>query len=484
VRLWEHERSSLLAKINNAVAEFDNTIERLRREKFKQDSDLKTADLRVLTLFQELQLLKSFEDKENALFGNLNKFRAAKSQVVTECADFERQLARKLAEIKLWKEKDVQVLTEFQQAVGGEKHGEKSEHYHQLFKIFKKKLKRGKKKVRDDDDEGDSDDDEEGGSEEGSGDESDSNAEDDDQCPPGCETSVYEKVLELRERRLEQEEILTDFVKMSKELERSYNRSQENERKINSDLQRTEDEIEQFQTQKQRALNSIRVTIPLKLHQLKYLVNGRLPEDISNALIFTSTGLDKLRERIVFLGNQKLALREQFKQRKKEHKALKKELKDKKLQIDEEKKKCEDVQMLKFGQIIDMSILEKVKEDESAKVLRDRLQALEASSVQRVSEWDQKIQGARDELARITQENTQWLERVAQLTKAQYDLEHQLNATTKNVHIADTRPSDEKENSERRQLLGLVQVQEREIDALKAEIHVLRRKGGHVYTPQ
>ncbi len=42
---------------------------------------------------------------------------------------------------------------------------------------------------------------------------------------------------------------------------------------------------------------------------------------------------------------------------------------------------------------------------------------------------------------------------------------------------------DEKSDNDRRQLLQLVHIQEKEIDALKAEIHVLRRKGGHVYTP-
>ncbi len=38
----------------------------------------------------------------------------------------------------------------------------------------------------------------------------------------------------------------------------------------------------------------------------------------------------------------------------------------------------------------------------------------------------------------MTEENTQWLDRVAKLTKAQYDLEDQLNTTTKNVHVSDS----------------------------------------------
>ena len=83
----------------------------------------------------------------------------------------------------------------------------------------------------------------------------------------------------------------------------------------------------------------------------------------------------------------------------------------------------------------------------------------------------------------MCQLNTQLLERVAALTEQQYSLEDQLNTTTKNVHVTDSSPVDEKSESERAQLLQLVQIQEKEIDVLKAEIHVLRRKGGQIYTP-
>ncbi len=122
------------------------------------------------------------------------------------------------------------------------------------------------------------------------------------------------------------------------------------------------------------------------------------------------------------------------------------------------------------------------EEDEGAAALRQKLLELEQMSTQKLAEWDRKIASAKDELAAITQQNTRWLERVAKLTQAQYQLEYQLNRTTKSVHVADASPVDEKAEIERKQLLQLVQVQENEIDALKAEIHVLRRKGGHVYS--
>jgi len=494
-KLAAHERVSLLERMSFALHSFDGAVRKLRREKFKLDADLKSTDLKLLTLYQELHLLKAFEEKENTLFSKLSKARAAKAAVVSEMADCEKQLSHKLSEIKAWQEKDKQVLSDFNLVVGGEK----SEFYSALLKIFKKKVKRNKKggagggagggAARGDDldnDDGD-DSDADGGnsSSDGSGsDDSDSDDSDDDSCPLHLDSAIYEKVLELREKRLEQEEILSDFNRSVSELNKAYERLGGRERLIDKELSSTESDIEAFQSEKQRALNQIDVCLPLKLHQLKFLTpQGGLPKDISSALIFTSSGLTRLQRRILELSSEKSALQRQFKDLKKQHRVLLRELAARREEIAVEKAKCEDVQMLKFGQIIDLHILEKVGVDEGAAELRAKLSALETGGVQRAEEWDQKIEAARNELARITEQNTRWLDKVSKLTKAQYDLEDTLNHT-RNVHVADSSPLDDQSDLERRQLLELVQLQERELDGLKAEIHMLRRKGGHLYTPQ
>lgn len=482
-KLFEYERNSLKEKINHAVTTFDDALGKLRREKFKLDADLKTTDLKILTLYQELHLLKDFEEKENQLNDRLRKARDQKAEVMTDIHECEKQLEQKLAEIKLWQEKDKAVQNEFHSLVS-----DKSEFYAQLRKIFLRKVKRSKKQANrdnEDEDEGDdSDADQEEEEESDADSDSDNDEDDDDSCPLNCDSSVYEKVLELREKRLEQEEKLAEYNKAVLELQRNYDRLQTKEKSIDTNLQQTEQEIEDFQSEKQKALNQIEVAIPLKITQLKFLIDSRLPAEITDALVFTSSGLRKLRRRIVELGNEKGQLQKQFRDLKKDVKSIAKDLQQRNELIAAERKKCEDVQRLKFGQIIDLSILEKVGEDDGAKELNARLHELEEMSIQKVIEWDRKLQDARDDLANITQENTAWLERVAQLTKTQYDLEDRLNSTTKSVHLADTTSADENAEAERQQLLQLVQLQEKEIDALKAEIHVLRRKGGHVYIPQ
>lgn len=64
-KVMEHERQTLIDKIDLAIFSFDHAVAKLRREKFKLDADLKMTDLKVLTLYQELNLLKEFEEEEN-----------------------------------------------------------------------------------------------------------------------------------------------------------------------------------------------------------------------------------------------------------------------------------------------------------------------------------------------------------------------------------------------------------------------------------
>jgi hypothetical protein len=148
----------------------------------------------------------------------------------------------------------------------------------------------------------------------------------------------------------------------------------------------------------------------------------------------------------------------------------------KKIAVAEEK--CVEIQKIKFGQKIDLNILTKAGADQGTEELRARLKQytsplfsllfffvlpfsvymlffssyphphplspllslsslirLERESSEDLSDWDKRIQQAKDQLHSVSSANTKWLERVAQLTKQQYDLENQLNNTTKNVHV-------------------------------------------------
>ncbi len=63
-------------------------------------------------------------------------------------------------------------------------------------------------------------------------------------------------------------------------------------------LQAVNDEALAFQREKQVRLNQVEVVLLLRLHQIEYLQDGQLPSDLSGALLFSNTELDKLKHRV------------------------------------------------------------------------------------------------------------------------------------------------------------------------------------------
>ena len=66
--MLHHERRSLLNKIEKTITTFDQAVADLRVEKLKLDADLKTTNIKLLVLYQELLMLKQFEGTECMLF--------------------------------------------------------------------------------------------------------------------------------------------------------------------------------------------------------------------------------------------------------------------------------------------------------------------------------------------------------------------------------------------------------------------------------
>merc|ERR1711871_1311798 len=237
--------------------------------------------MRQHVMANEYQMLLDFESKDAALAQKLAKAQKAKEDVAHEIDSCGEKLVQKQEELAVWQEKDKLIMEEFSKLVGASNQFEP-----QLLKMFKRKIKRAKKRTEDDDEDDDDDDEE-------------------DACPPGCDQTLYDKVLELREKGLDQEEILSDFQKAIDDLKKANERHHGRERQIDKDLQGTELEIEAFQTEKQQKLNELDISIMMKLNQIVCLICANetsdkveendteeqplptdLPDSISNCLFF------------------------------------------------------------------------------------------------------------------------------------------------------------------------------------------------------
>ncbi|RHY27270.1 hypothetical protein DYB32_006884 [Aphanomyces invadans] len=487
----QRQRRALSAKIVHAVQTFDDAIYRLRREKLKLDIALKKGEIKLMTRLGELVLLEQFESKENLLVSKLEKCKTDKAQVVRELTDCSDQLASKRKDMEEWQRNESTVQGEFVSLVG-------LSHpcFGVLQKIFKKRLKRQKKRSSEDDadDEDDESDDEYNSNDDDDDDDNDSNEE--EMCPTGCDMALYEKVLALREKKADTDDAMSDISKAIEDLKRSNDRQIQKQRQIDKELTATEQDIQAFQTEKQMRFNELDVIVALSKHQLRCLqpkdaataeAAGTdpnalyLPETVDNALVFNHSVVDRLAHRIVTLQDENKSLRQVFRDLHKQQSQL---LRDKTRQhelIDEVNEKCNQLQLLKFGRLIDIELLDKACDTGNLNELKSKVRSKELHGEKQMTDAKGEQQRLKMEILKATEENTRLLTEIAMLSERQFGLEKELNQADVNNTLVDDGAQLEKEMHERKKLVELVKLQSREIDALKQEVLMLRGKKGRVH---
>merc|ERR1711904_100607 len=129
--------------------------------------------------------------------------------------------------------------------------------------------------------------------------EEDEDEMEEDICPQGCDMSIYESVLDLRDKRLDMEDALVEIQKAVDDLKRDHTKLLADEKRIDKEQKQTDAEIRQFQTEKQRKLNQVPIVFTLRLSQVQCLTGSyesdlMLPEELNDYVVFTRNGLQRL----------------------------------------------------------------------------------------------------------------------------------------------------------------------------------------------
>lgn len=198
-------------------------------------------------------------------------------------------------------------------------------------------------------------------------------------------------------------------------------------------------------------------------------------------LVFSNSELARLKVRIKELLGEKAALKRKQKDLRKEHVQLQRDKKVKEAKIAELEARAYDVQMLKFGQVIDLDVLDRMRSNKGAEDLKEQLRRQELDHSREVKEWNRKINQSMGELSALTRENTECLNAVAELTHTQKKLEAALSSTQSSL-FNDPVQARRREVAERDHLVQVVNAQAKEIESLESEISVLRLKAGQVYS--
>ncbi|XP_071321915.1 cilia- and flagella-associated protein 44 [Trachinotus anak] len=486
-----YEQDSLIKQMESSVCLFDAELLLLRHEKLRLDWQLKMADLRQLTLYQELLLLKEFERREDTLQERLNTRVKEENIIMSELEERKEQLELKQRDIAKLQEREKALVTAFQASLG---ENNKFEEF--LTRVFKKRIKRVKKKERtgdeeeevdsdedsDEDDDWDDDDDDDyyydSGTEEGG-----AAPLDDSVCPAGCEPELFENTLQLRERRLDLEELLVEEKKSAEVLKKECDTLVKKEKAVKSGRKAVENDLELVNREKQQKMNELDVVVPLRLHQIEFVCSGSVPSDLSQALVLDRTELNRLQERIKQLQVEKNQQRDLYSQARQQHVRLIHDRKDIKTMIQALEKQCDELMMMKYGRLVDLEALQTLSGNRVLEELKQEKLLREAAYAKEIKQWDTKVEEVREGLMEVIKCNTERLLSMTNLLDQKRELEHKLNARQKKMdgQFQDYRRRVDQE--EIRRLKMLVKTQSQQAEALRREIGLLSRKGGHVLPP-
>lgn len=216
------------------------------------------------------------------------------------------------------------------------------------------------------------------------------------------------------------------------------------------------------------------------MSQIQCIVNNKLPEDLSDCLVFTNIGLAKLDERVHQLRDEITDLRGQLKGLRKEWSNLKKDKETKKILNKELDVKCVEVQMLKFGQVINLEALEQMSVNKTAEELKERLQLEERLSAKQLEVLESNFRAAKSKLVTATANNTERLQRLGDLTSALHFLETALDASKQGL-VAEYDGRLKSDLQEENRLKMISTLQHNEISSRVNEIRLLRSKTGRVH---
>lgn len=472
-----NEKKHLQEEIAKRIQHFDEALRQQQEQKYLLESDLKQIDMKLITFYQELNLLDAMEPDDQRLTAKIEKLNEDKQALLLEIAEINKQYEVHQQEQEEITQKHKEIYLSFNKMVEGNSFAK------ELQAVLDRNIKRKKKKKNKESEGEEEDDDDESEESEDSSDESD---DDDDQnldlCPNDCDMNLFEEVVNLREARLDlvdrsnaKKLIINDLKKKQEDVEKK-------EKNISKAIQKTEQEIQDFQRDKMQKLNQILISIILSQDQIQIIDGNKLPDDLGHDVLFTNAEFDKLRNRIVELKREKEGEIFRKDDLEKEMKKLEKNCKKHEKKKEEEKKKFEAVQALRFGHSIKLENLKYAEPSDQLAKLKNDFNKAERDSVKKIEDAKSGLAESRENFREVTKRNTMLLEARSKLFESIMKKNKQLDLGNKEIFKEEEDSKQGNITQEQLSLQNVLDLQKAKIAELKTEISLFRRKGGHIYT--
>ncbi|NXY20172.1 CFA44 protein, partial [Atrichornis clamosus] len=469
-------QETLIKKINTLVINFDAELRLLRHKKLKMDVQMKSADLRCITCCEELLILKKLEIHENLLEERVCALISEQEAIQSALKSCLAEMEDRKCEIVELQDREKALYASFQASLG-----ENNEFADFLTKVFKEKVKCVKEKEvgreADEEDENEEKSDEESDLKIGKENSGSKDEEfDDSVCPDDCSEELFLNTIQLRQQRVHIEKALAKEKKVAAELRRECNALAKKAKEVETSLDTTNKELEAFQWEKLQRLNELYVAVPLRLHQVQCLVDGEMPSDFSQALVFTNQSLEYLQKRIVDLRNEKIMQRETYKKAREQHKQLVQEKKEMETEIQRLEEKCNHLMMEKFGRLVDFEAVQAHSVNIPMEEMKVRIMEKEYEHFLELREWEQKILVLQHQLTTLTRENTSKLHQLNRFCREKHQLETELDSLPNDMG-AEFQGTETSDMKERARLESRLMQMACDITCLREEINRARMDG-------
>ncbi|NXD21908.1 CFA44 protein, partial [Spelaeornis formosus] len=423
-------QETLIKKINTLVINFDAELRLLRHKKLKMDVQMKSAALRCITCCEELIILKKLGVHEDLLEEQIGALINEEENIQSELKSYLAQMEDRKCEIVVLQEREKALYASFEASLG-----ENNEFADFLTDILKKKVECVEKqevgREADEENENEEEDDEKPDlktDEENFG--SEDVVFDDSVCPEGCSEDLFLNTILLRQQRMGIEKALAAEKQVAADLKKEYNALAIKAKEVESSLDTANRELEAFQWEKLHRLNDLYVVVPLRLHQVQCLVDGKMPRDFSQTLVFTNQSLQYLHKRIEDLCNEKITQREIHKKAREQHKQLLQDKKEMEMEIQRLEERCNNLMMEKFGRLVDFEAVQAHSVNIPMEQMKVRIMEKEHEHFLELKEWEEKILVLQHQLTKLTRENTSKLHQMNRFCREKHQLETELESLT------------------------------------------------------
>jgi len=267
--------------------------------------------------------------------------------------------------------------------------------------------------------------------------------------------------------------------------------------------------VEQFHVTKQKALNEIEICVPLDISQIyPFVESGAMSRPnltekteeqgnkinslmscdtrtivddmpLNSFVLISKEDVRKLHARIGELHSEIEEARADLKTLHKQKTSIERTLRQQRAAIDEKKGKVNDLQILKFGREVDIDELEAMADRSAETEIENSITEIEENFRIQQAKLLKEKDKLTDKLVGVTKKNTELMNTVSKLTGTKLAIARELN-NVKVESTGDSKLAQMAEEAENERLTTILRAHEREIEMIRNEINMLRRKDSSV----